>query len=203
LGYEASIADLVATLDTLDAPVLLVGHSTGHKWPSWPPRPARTRSPVWFCFPPVPLGGAGLSAEQLAPFIELGCQPQRQRALREQLSVVLTPERLDRLVREGAQFTPATAEASARSWNAGDPAGDEPTTFGGPIMIVWGANDPFVTQDLLETGVLSRLPEARLLPVPRAGHWPHIEQPATLFTLLRRFRAAIPVPEPEPASSEG
>jgi esterase len=65
-------------------------------------------------------------------------------------------------------------------------------------MIVWGANDPYVTQDLLETGVLSRLPEARLLPVPRAGHWPHIEQPATLFTLLRRFRAAIPVPEPEP-----
>jgi hypothetical protein len=114
------VADLVATLDTLDALVLLVGHSKGHKWPSWRRSPPGQVAGL-VLLAPVPLGGAGLSAEQLAPFIELGGQPQRQHALREQLSVALTPERLDRLVREGAQFTPAKAEASARARNAGDP----------------------------------------------------------------------------------
>jgi hypothetical protein len=78
------------------------------------------------------------------------------------------------------------------AWNTGDPAGLERTVFTGPVLIIRGAGDPFVTEEVLNAGVLPRFPGARLVTVADVGHWPHVEQPAAVAALLEEFLTTLP-----------
>jgi pimeloyl-ACP methyl ester carboxylesterase len=180
------------TLGELDGPVLLVGHSMGAQVAELTAvgRPERVAGLVLVT--PVPLAGARLPAEQTESFRTLGGQRQRQRASRAQLSVALLPKRMDQLVDAGARVAPDVVAAVVDAWNGGDPAGLKRTAFTGPVLIVRGAGDPFVTEEVLNAGVLPRFPGARLVTVAGAGHWPHVEQPAAVAALLEEFLTTLP-----------
>jgi pimeloyl-ACP methyl ester carboxylesterase len=184
--YAKEVAE---TLEASDGPVLLVGHSMGAQIAELAAaiRPERVAGLVLLT--PVPLAGAQLSAEQAKPF-RLGGPPQRE--ARAQLSVALSPRRMDQLVDAGARVAPDVVAATVDAWNTGDPAGLEPTVFTGPVLIIRGAGDPFVTEEVLNAGVLPRFPGARLATVADAGHWPHVEQPAAVAALLEQFLTTLP-----------
>jgi pimeloyl-ACP methyl ester carboxylesterase len=45
-----------------------------------------------------------------------------------------------------------------------------------PALVVWGERDPWFHASLAER-YEERLPQARVLRVPDAGHWPWLERP--------------------------
>jgi hypothetical protein len=59
------------------------------------------------------------------------------------------------------------------------------------VLVIRGAEDPVVTDDLLSAGVLPRFGQAETATVPGAGHWAHIEQPAAVAGLLDAFVARV------------
>jgi hypothetical protein len=173
-------------------PVLLVGHSMGAQVAELVAAAHPEQVVGLVLVSPVALGGADLPDEQLAHFATLAGRPDAQRALRQQLSVALDSETLERLVHDGEQLSSEAVAGSARAWNSGDPTGLTPSAFPGPVLIVRGEEDPFVTQSVLETGVLPRFPGARVVSLPKAGHWPQLERAAAFGALLREFRRALP-----------
>jgi len=52
---------------------------------------------------------------------------------------------------------------------------------------VRGGDDGFITEELVATAVSPRFASAQTVVIERAGHWPHLEQPAALAAQLDRF----------------
>jgi hypothetical protein len=135
---------------------------------------------------PVPLGGTNFPAAAVAPLAALGGHPGAQRRARLENSVTLPDPELDRLTKAGAQITlEATTEAVA-SWNNGHSLGRHPSRFQGPVLIVRGAQDPIVDQEMAARSA-ERFTDTTGAVVDHAGHWLHIEQPAALATLIDAF----------------
>ena len=56
-----------------------------------------------------------------------------------------------------------------------------------PSLLVWGASDRFLLPDYYGAAYREAIPGARLEIIERAGHWPHLEQPAAVVEHIRRF----------------
>src|SRR5262245_5745704 len=119
---------------------------------------------------PVPLGGTRLPDEVVAPFRALGGDRGSQRRLRAELSPHLSDEQLDRLTDIGA---PVAGEVTAHYvdvWNNGISDAPTASTFRGPVMIIRGGADAFVTEQLVDTISPSFIqPETKV--IDKGGHW--------------------------------
>jgi pimeloyl-ACP methyl ester carboxylesterase len=191
-------ADVGAAVDAAGKPFVIVGQSMGAQVAELvaAARPDSARGLVLLT--PVPLGGVGMPAEAIEPFRSLGGQPAAQAAVRQQLTVGLAPAKLDTLVALGLPVRPEVVAATADAWNAGHPAGASASAFTGPVLVVSGESDGFVTAEMLASSVLPRFAHAASETIARAGHWPHAEQPAAVAGLLDRFLSSI-----EEAASTG
>jgi haloalkane dehalogenase len=58
---------------------------------------------------------------------------------------------------------------------------------GRPALLVWGLRDPAFGPRCLERWETLFGPDAWVVRLPDAGHWPHEEEPATVGTALREF----------------
>jgi pimeloyl-ACP methyl ester carboxylesterase len=56
-----------------------------------------------------------------------------------------------------------------------------------PTLLLWGANDQFVTPRYYGIAYREAIPDARLETIDHAGHLPHIEQPEALVEKIRTF----------------
>jgi pimeloyl-ACP methyl ester carboxylesterase len=59
-----------------------------------------------------------------------------------------------------------------------------------PALVIWGERDPWLAPSLADA-YAARLPNATLIRVPDAGHWPWLDQPA----LLDQLQAFVTGPE--------
>jgi esterase len=73
------------------------------------------------------------------------------------------------------------------AWNNGDTAGATSSTYAGPTLIVRGVGDPFVTEEVIDAGVLPRFANARLVGIADAGHFPHLEKPEEVTRIVEDF----------------
>jgi pimeloyl-ACP methyl ester carboxylesterase len=190
-SLERFAGDVGAVVDALAKPFVIVGQSMGAQVAELVAavRPGLARGLVLLT--PVPLGGVGMPASALEPFRSLSGQPAAQAAVRQQLTAGLAPARLDRLVALGLPVRSEVVAASAEAWNAGHPVGTSPSTFAGPVLVVGGEGDGFVTADMIASAVLPRFRQAASETIAQAGHWPHAEQPAAVAGLLDKFFASI------------
>jgi Alpha/beta hydrolase family len=134
---------------------------------------------------PVPLAGVGLPDDAIEPFRGLGGDPEGQRAARKQLSVGLAEADLERLVDTGAAVRPEVVRALADCWNGGHPDGAHPSRYAGPVL--GGAEDPFVTDELVSGAVTPRLHSPGVALVDGAGHWVHVEQAGAVAARISEF----------------
>jgi pimeloyl-ACP methyl ester carboxylesterase len=58
-----------------------------------------------------------------------------------------------------------------------------------PTLIVWGARDRTATRDQIDR-YLDRLPDARLVVLQDAGHFPQLDEPGRVTELILEFTAA-------------
>ncbi|GAS86621.1 alpha/beta fold hydrolase [Mycolicibacterium brisbanense] len=135
---------------------------------------------------PVPLGGTRLPAEALAPFRALGGDPAAQRAARAALSPALTDEQLDRLTRAGESARPDVVSRYVDVWNDGVPDAPPVSSFTGPVLIIRGGADPFVT-DELAAAVTPRFPQAHVQVIDGGGHWVHVEYAGQVAASITAF----------------
>ena len=189
--YDRFASEAGGVADALDKPVVFVAQSMAGPVVELAAatRPERTLGLV--LVDPVPLAGTRLPDEVIESFRSLGGDPQAQRSLREQLGPGLGRADLDRLVVIGGRIRPDVVRALADCWNNGHPDGEKPSRYPGPVLVIRGAEDPVVTDDLLSAGVLPRFGQVESATVQGAGHWAHIEQPAAVAGLLDAFMARV------------
>ena len=185
--YERFAGDVGAVVDALEKPFVIVGQSMGAPIAELvaAARPERTLGLVMLT--PVPLAGTRLPDEAIEAFRALGGDAQGQRAVRQQLSVGLSDADLDRLVAIGVHLRSDVVRAMADCWNSGLPDASEHSRYAGPVLIVRGSDDGFVTEELVSAAVSPRFAEAQAVAVEQAGHWPHVEQPAAVAAQLDHF----------------
>ncbi|SMQ19979.1 esterase [Streptomyces sp. Ag82_O1-12] len=178
--------DAGAVVDSLGKPCVVLGQSMGAQVAELVAAPRGDAVQGLILLTPVPLAGTRLPDPDIAPFRALGGNPEAQRAVRSQLTMAPSAQTVDLQVSAGARIPPAVVSALADAWNDGDPAGEAPSRFQGPVLIVRGAGDGFVTDDLLQR-VTPRFNEPATAVIDRAGHWPHTEQPKALAETVLPF----------------
>ncbi|MFE4994263.1 alpha/beta fold hydrolase [Streptomyces mirabilis] len=191
--YDRFAAEVGAVADALGKPFVIVGQSLGSGVAELVAAQRPDRALGLVLVTPVPLAGTRQPDEVMDTFRSLGGDGDAQRAVRTQLSAALTEADLDRLVVSGTRMRPETVREAADCWNNGHPVGEQPSQYSGPVLIVRGEDDGFVTDESVARGVAPRFAAPETVAVGQAGHWAHLEQPTRVADHLDRFLArALP-----------
>ncbi|WP_406490341.1 alpha/beta hydrolase [Streptomyces sp. NBC_01604] len=179
--------DVGAVVEALDKPFVLVGQSMGTLVAELVAAGHSSRALGLVLLSPVPLAGVGLPVEAAEQFRSLGGDADSQRAVRRQLSVALPEAELDRLVVTGTRIPKTVVRDLVGCWNDGDPRGQTPSEYQGPVLVGRGAADGFVTDALVKAHVLPRFRTPESFAIPGAGHWAHVEAPAEVAARIEAF----------------
>ena len=187
---ESLAAEAGEIVEGIDGPVIVVGQSLGTQVAELVAAQHADRVPGLVLLTPVPLGGTHLPDEVVAPFGALGGDRIAQRRLRRELSPHLGGEQIDRLADIGTPVAADVVSHYVHVWNAG--ASNPPATsaFGGPVLIIRGGADAFVTEQVVNA-VSPRFADADLKVIERAGHWVHFEYPGAVAAMILDFADAI------------
>jgi pimeloyl-ACP methyl ester carboxylesterase len=186
-SLAAEAGDIVARID---APVIVVGQSLGTQVAELVAADHTDRVYGLVLLTPVPLGGTQLPPEVVAPFRALGGDTDAQRTLRSQLSPHLDANQLDRLARIGGSVRPEVAARYVDMWNEGVKNAPTTSAFTGPVVIIRGGADAFVTEELLAV-ITPRFVQANVKVIDNGGHWVHVEYPDAVATIILEFTEAI------------
>jgi pimeloyl-ACP methyl ester carboxylesterase len=82
-----------------------------------------------------------------------------------------------------------TKAAILRLYRSADPdrlaaAGERLGSLEGPALVVWGMRDRYLPGSF-GAAYAARLPGAELVELPRAGHWPWIDEPSVIERMIR------------------
>jgi pimeloyl-ACP methyl ester carboxylesterase len=189
-SLDSLAEDVAKQVRSLARPVVLVGQSMGAQVAELVAGRLPDEVRALVLLTPVPLAGPGLPDEAMKNFHALGGNPEAQRGLRRQLGVRLDDEKLEKLGRLGDGVEAAAVGAFADLWNRGHGLGAERSLYRGPVLIVSGELDPFVTAEMISNAVVPRFEGPAVATVGEAGHWPHAEQPKTFAGVLAEFLVA-------------
>ncbi|MDH6198320.1 pimeloyl-ACP methyl ester carboxylesterase [Mycobacterium frederiksbergense] len=187
---DISLASLAAEAGALiadvDGDVIVVGQSMGSQIAELVATDHPEKVTGLVLITPVPLTGTHLDAEVTAPFRALGGDPDAQRTARKQLSPNLTDDQLDRLTPTGVSARPEVVSRYVDVWNDGVPDAPPVSAFTGPVLLIRGGADTFVTAELVAT-VSPRFPQARQEVIDGGGHWVHVEYADRVAAMIAAF----------------
>ena len=186
INFDLFVGDLAAVVDAVDKPFVLVGHSMAAPIVELvaASRPAALGMVL---IAPIPLAGAHLPDE----FMEIFGSVDTYLATRRQASPLSPASELDRITAAAPKRRPEFLRASSNMWNTGHPAGEQPSQFGGPVLILTGAEDQFISSEVVCSAVAPRFDAARstVIEIDQASHWPHVERPVAVAREINRFLA--------------
>ncbi|MER5539587.1 alpha/beta fold hydrolase [Streptomyces mirabilis] len=182
-------ADVISLLEGIAAPVLLVGQSMGAPVAELAAAACPEQVSGLALLTPIPMAGMHLPPEVIEQFRAPGDDPEVHRAMRRQLASALDETALDTLVESSLRVRPEVVRALADSWNNGLLEAPGTSDYHGPVLILTGADDPFVNAELVGAAVQVRFPGARTAVIDGAGHWPHLERPEAVAAHLDAFLA--------------
>lgn len=190
--------DVATQVRALARPIILVGQSMGAQVAELVAGQLDEQVRALVLLTPVPLAGTGLPDEVMKTFRALGGNPSAQRELRRNFATSLDDERLEALSQLGDGVEAAAVGVFADMWNRGHPLGAQHSQYKGPVLILRGEADPFVTAEVVSSAVAPRFDAPAIASVSNAGHWPHVEQPQALAGILGEFLATF---DPAPSST--
>jgi len=187
-GYAADVVRQIGEI-TADAsvPVVVVGHSMGAQVAELAALQLGDRLAGLALITAAPLAGYPLPPAVMARFAARAGLTDREAigAGKRGLAVELDADALDILVDGTVATRREDALAQLQAWTGGHPAGRTPSALPCPVLCV-ATDDTFFTEDVI-AATATRFRDASLEKVPRAGHWPQLEQPEALAEVLGRF----------------
>ena len=187
---ESLAAEAGDIVRRIGGPVIVVGQSLGSQVAELVAAEHRDQVPGLVLLTPVPLGGTHLPDEVVASFRALGGDRDAQRGARAQVSPHLNEEQLDRLADVGALVAADVVSHYVDVWNAGVSNAPVTSAFDGPVLIIRGGADAFVTEQVV-SAVTPRFAESEVKVIERGGHWVHFEDPGCVATMILDFADAI------------
>ena len=108
--------------------------------------------------------------------------------LRRGQPVRLPRATVDRLY---ANFPPSARRVITRLYRASDEPvlsrfADDYRRLDPPTLVIWGAHDPYLPVEQAERQ-RDAFPSADVVVLPDSGHWPHLDHPSTVASLLATF----------------
>ncbi len=183
-------AEAGGILAGIDGPVVVVGQSLGTQVAEL----VAAQHPHQVCglvlITPVPLGGTRLPEEAVGAFRALGGDRHAQRSVRAELSPHLSEEQLDRLAEIGEPVAANVVSHYVDVWNDGISGAFADSAFSGPVLIIRGGADAFVTEQLVSQ-ISARFAEAVVKVIDKGGHWAHVEFPGAVAAVVLDFADAI------------
>ena len=178
--------DVGAVVDALSTPVVLVAQSMGAQVAELvaAARPKQVAGMVLIT--PVPLQGVHAPDEMIAPFKALGGDLPAQRQARLMLAPNLQAPDLDILTELGRDVSSSTVHKLVDAWNGGIPEAPSQSSFDGPVLIIRGGADPFVTQEMV-AAIAKRFKDPAVKTLEGAGHWAHFEAAGQVANLIAEF----------------
>jgi esterase len=186
---ESLAAEAGEIVDGIDGPVIVVGQSLGTQVAELVAARVQDRVRGLVLLTPVPLGGTRLPDEVVTPFGALGGDRGAQRSLRRELAPNLNDEQLDRLTDIGAPVAGDVVSHYVNLWNGGVSNAPATSAFNGPVLVVRGGADAFVTEQVVDA-VSARFADADVKVIERAGHWVHFEYPGSIAAMILDFADA-------------
>ncbi|MFJ4985410.1 alpha/beta fold hydrolase [Streptomyces sp. NPDC088732] len=187
LSLTLFAGEVASVIDAIEGPVVVMGQSMGSQVVELAAAARPDRVAGLVLLTPVPLGGTHLPDKAVAPFRALGGNPEAERAVRTRLSPALDGDALDRLGRAGRLVPAAVVARYVDIWNNGVAKPPGTSAYGGPVLIVRGGEDGFVTHEVVIGTIAPRFPGAHVATVPGGGHWLHVEFPAVLAAEILAF----------------
>lgn len=187
---ESLAAEAGEIVEGIDGPVIVVGQSLGTQVAELVAVQHPERVIGLVLVTPVPLGGTHLPDDMVAPFRTLGGDREAQREVRAGLSPHLGEAQLERLTDIGAPAAADVVSHYVDVWNHGVSNAPATSAFDGPVLIVRGGADAFVTEQLVDT-VSPRFPEADVKVIEMGGHWVHFEYPGVVAAMILDFADAV------------
>ena len=187
---ESLAAEAGAIVERIDGPVIVVGQSLGTQVAELVAARHQDRVRGLVLVTPVPLGGTQLPDEVVAPFGALGGNRVAQRSLRGELSPNLSEEQLDRLADIGAPVAADVVSHYVNVWNSGVSNPPATSAYGGPVLVIGGGADAFVTEQVVNA-VSPRFADADVKVIEKGGHWVHFEYPGAVAAMILDFADAI------------
>ena len=157
--FDRFAADLNAIVDAIGKPFVLVGHSMAGPVVELVAAARPQRALGLILVAPIPTAGARLPAggHRVVHIGErLSGYPSSSRAV--------DPENRVREDRRGSRedTRPDSVRAAADMWNNGHPAGDRPSGFTGPVLILSGTDDPLITAEVVASAIAPRFDPGRV-----------------------------------------
>ena len=149
-------ADLGAVVDAIGKPFVLVGHSMAGPVIELAAasRPGRALGLVLVA--PIPTAGTRLPAEVMESFTSVSDFLDARR----QAAPSIPEAEFERVAASAAKIRPDVVRAAADVWNNGHPAGERPSGFTGPVLILSGADDPLISAEVIASAVAPRFDQA-------------------------------------------
>jgi pimeloyl-ACP methyl ester carboxylesterase len=189
--FDRFAADLLAVVDAVDKPFILVGHSMAAPVVELVAEARPERALGLVLLAPIPMAGARLPDGVIENFRSLaGAEASTIQAMRRQAGPSAPEAELARIATVAAKARPEVVRATADLWNNGHPA-ERPSRFSKPVLILTGGDDPIITSEVVAAAVVARFDSAKTTTteIEKCSHWPHIEQPSLVAAQIRRFLA--------------
>jgi pimeloyl-ACP methyl ester carboxylesterase len=190
LSLDSIAAEANEILSGIDTPVIVVGQSMGTQVAELVAAAHAERVVGLVLLTPVPLAGTRIPAPDVEPFRTPADDVVAQRAARSALSPQLDDNQLDRLVQAGIPTLPGVVARYVDVWNDGVDDAPPVSEYTGPVLVIRGSADTFVTEQLVDT-IAPRFSNARLAVIDGGGHWSHVEHPDEVATAIREFTQTI------------
>ena len=183
-------ADALAVADDLGWDRFsVVGHSMGAKFAHRVLLQAPHRVRKLVGLNAVPAGQMPMDNESWALFSGAPTEPRNRAAIIDfTTGNKLTKTFINRVVQYSLDNSTVEAFGTyLQAWAKSDFSALAKVDTGTPVKVIVGVNDPALPADFMEQTWLVFFPEAELVILPDAGHYPMFESPVSLATSIEEF----------------